>query len=359
VRFRRIDWVIESPYPHDSALLPAVHRELGVPLTAHYLREQTGLHPWTSNMRTGYDSRIMAHPIDRELLRRLSRQQDALLITNCWHDPTVQLAVLGLIAARRPYVVLNDALDESKHRPVLKRVARALFLRLLFRHASAVLATSTPAVEAFAALGCPADRISLFPLCIDTGRFPFLPATKQPQLVFGSCARLDHRKGMDLALRALAAAFGDDHQSFEYRIAGDGPFRSRLESLATTLGIRDNVTFLGWQDPAALPAFYQGLHYLLHPSWFESYGIVVVEAMSSGAVVVASSATAVARDVIIPDQSGFLHPAGDLARLTTIIRSLRESPDEQRLRLAQSARVFAEQRTATRAARRLGEILAR
>ena len=54
--------------------------------------------------------------------------------------------------------------------------------------------------------------------------------------------RLHPNKGFDLLLEALAAT-----REVTLWIAGDGPLRSRLERLATRLGIIGRVRFLGWR----------------------------------------------------------------------------------------------------------------
>jgi glycosyltransferase involved in cell wall biosynthesis len=52
------------------------------------------------------------------------------------------------------------------------------------------------------------------------------------------------------------------------------------------LGIEPWVHWAGWVDTTTLPAFYQMAQALLLPSLFESFGLPVLEAMSSGCPVV-------------------------------------------------------------------------
>jgi glycosyltransferase involved in cell wall biosynthesis len=54
------------------------------------------------------------------------------------------------------------------------------------------------------------------------------------------------------------------------------------------LGIGQWVRWAGWVDSTTLPAFYQMAEALLLPSLFESFGLPVIEAMSSGCPVVTS-----------------------------------------------------------------------
>ena len=55
------------------------------------------------------------------------------------------------------------------------------------------------------------------------------------------------------------------------------------------LGLGDWVHWAGWLDTDAVPVFYQLAQALLLPSLFESFGLPIVEAMSSGCPVVTSN----------------------------------------------------------------------
>lgn len=101
-------------------------------------------------------------------------------------------------------------------------------------------------------------------------------------------ARLERYKGIDVLLRAAAAAraAGVD---FELRLAGDGSERSSLVSLAQELGLTD-VTFLGALPPEAVAAALQSADLMVLPSRGEGLPVSVVEAMALGRPVLATTA---------------------------------------------------------------------
>jgi glycosyltransferase involved in cell wall biosynthesis len=91
--------------------------------------------------------------------------------------------------------------------------------------------------------------------------------------------RVNPEKGVDVFL-AAAARMPD----IPFKIAGDGTVLSEMKARAT-----DNVEFLGRLGFDDLLAFYRRSRVLVVPSlWFESFGMVVVEAMALGVPVVAS-----------------------------------------------------------------------
>ncbi|MGH9817450.1 MAG: glycosyltransferase family 4 protein, partial [Candidatus Acidiferrales bacterium] len=99
------------------------------------------------------------------------------------------------------------------------------------------------------------------------------PPLRDPPVV-GFAGRLVSKKGVDMLLRAMPALLRR-LPAARLLIAGDGPERLRLESLARELGIREAVAFLGHLEQAELervlaPAWVQAV-----PSrWEEPFGLV-------------------------------------------------------------------------------------
>lgn len=62
-------------------------------------------------------------------------------------------------------------------------------------------------------------------------------------------------RGLDLILDAIARLRREGDRSIHVAIAGEGPYRETLEERARRLDIADQVTFVGWLDPAQIPAF--------------------------------------------------------------------------------------------------------
>lgn len=70
-------------------------------------------------------------------------------------------------------------------------------------------------------------------------------------------------------------------------IGGNGPQRSKLESLVKSLGLSGNVEFKGFIDETDKPRFLASAAIACFPSLYgESFGIVLAEAMAAGSGVV-------------------------------------------------------------------------
>jgi glycosyltransferase involved in cell wall biosynthesis len=132
----------------------------------------------------------------------------------------------------------------------------------------------------------------------------------------GYVGRLVPEKGVDLFIDALAQlpdVFGV--------IAGDGPLRAALEAQAVQRGVADRVRFTGVLTPADAERVIGALDVLVLPSrtqknWSEQFGRVLIEAMASGAVVVAAASGAIPEVV---GDGGLLVPENDAPALANAI----------------------------------------
>jgi colanic acid/amylovoran biosynthesis glycosyltransferase len=93
-------------------------------------------------------------------------------------------------------------------------------------------------------LGCPESRIRLVRIGLDLAEFPFDPPRPTRPLVVLQTCRFVEKKGVDLTIRAFAAARRDLGAS-ELWLVGDGVLRPELEALARRLGVHGSVRFLG------------------------------------------------------------------------------------------------------------------
>lgn len=99
--------------------------------------------------------------------------------------------------------------------------------------------------------------------------------------------RLVDWKAVDLLLEAFAEA--RRHVPMRLLIVGDGPERTRLERLATTLRLGGDVTFTGWLPQADCARLLRDSDGLVLSSLYECGGAVVLEAMAAGRPVVATA----------------------------------------------------------------------
>lgn len=106
------------------------------------------------------------------------------------------------------------------------------------------------------------------------------------------------------AARIVAARFAD----VDFLVVGTGELRADLERLATELGIETRVHFTGLRHD--VPRLLAGVDALALTSIYEGLPNVVVEAMATGAVAVATDVGG-CRDLIVHERTGLLVPPRD------------------------------------------------
>jgi D-inositol-3-phosphate glycosyltransferase len=114
--------------------------------------------------------------------------------------------------------------------------------------------------------------------------------------------RLERLKGAETVIRAMAIlaadraqpgppillVIGDDSHNGASESATSGGERSRLEALAESLGIREQVRFMGSVDQPELAGYLSLAAVCVVPSYSESFGLVALEAAACGTPVVAA-----------------------------------------------------------------------
>ncbi len=146
----------------------------------------------------------------------------------------------------------------------------------------------------------------------------------EPIILF--VGRIDPIKGIDVLIDALCGLRREGWQTAPPRLVlvGGGAGERAYETLqrrATELGIADRISFAGSISHSDLPVYYRAADVVAVPSFYESFGLVAVEAMACGTPVVASRAGGLAFTVD-DGKTGFLVPYNDAAALADRLRLL-------------------------------------
>jgi phosphatidylinositol alpha-mannosyltransferase len=170
-----------------------------------------------------------------------------------------------------------------------------------------------------------AARVRVIPNGIDTTTFSEVPANGKPaarRVLF--VGRLDKRKGFPVVVRAFAMLAGR-FPDLALVVVGDGPDRACVERLPPE--IRARVVMRGTCRDAELVSDYASAAVFLAPALgCESFGVVLLEAMSAGLPVVASDIQGY-REVARDSAEAILVPPGDAAALAEAAGRILSDPD--------------------------------
>ncbi|CAA7616735.1 Glycosyltransferase [Candidatus Terasakiella magnetica] len=178
------------------------------------------------------------------------------------------------------------------------------------------------------AQGWPEDRAHYVPNFVAEPEAAPLPHDGTLPLIV-ALGRLHANKAFDVLLKAVARV-----PACTLWVAGEGPLRAELEALATSLGIAERVSFLGWRDDVA--ALYASGDLFVCPSRHEPLGNVVIEAWAAARPVIACASQG-PRQLIADGADGLLVPVDDDVALAAAIARLLAEPETART-LAQAGR---------------------
>lgn len=237
-----------------------------------------------------------------------------------------------LLLVRRPWVV-------SHHSWYCQSDGRITWRDRLKRRLLRFAAASVPVSQALADdLGTPSEVI---PNPYRDRLFRVLPGIERTgELLF--VGRLVSDKGVDLLLDALAL-LGREGLEPRLTVVGEGPEAPRLREQAERLGIAARVELLGTVKDEALVEILNRHRILVVPSRYnEPFGIVALEGIACGCVVVGSSGGGLPEAI---GDCGRTFPNGDAGALARELAELLRHPEADAAYRRNAARHLARHRT--------------
>lgn len=267
------------------------------------------------------------------LQRSWSRRRPDLVHAHFW------MSGLAALAAARPLgipvVQTFHALGVVKRRHQGHKdtspEGRLAIEQRIARDVDGIIATCSDEFFELVRLGADRRRISVVPCGVDVSLFR--PRGAAERRVDGRhrvlfVGRLVERKGIGNTITALANVPGA-----ELVVAGGpdpagldrDPEVRRLRQLAEANGVADRVTFRGRVGRADLPALLRSADVVVCVPWYETFGIVPLEAMACGVPVVASAVGGLI-DTVVDGVTGVHVPPRDpdtlAARLNELLKDL-------------------------------------
>ncbi|HWB20452.1 MAG TPA: glycosyltransferase [Phycisphaerales bacterium] len=130
-----------------------------------------------------------------------------------------------------------------------------------------------------------------------------------------SIGRLNAQKGQLTLLRA-AAKLKSLNIPFELILAGDGELRPIVDQYISELNLADRVRVTGWIDELEIRKLLLACRTLVQPSFAEGLPVVIMESLALARPVIASTVAAIP-ELVIPNQTGWLVPAGNIDLLVS------------------------------------------
>jgi glycosyltransferase involved in cell wall biosynthesis len=214
-----------------------------------------------------------------------------------------------------------------------------------YRAAARIVAISQWVVERLVESGAPKDKIAVVYEGVEMPRSPTSEIRQRARqrlripdeiVLLGSVGVLSPDKGHELLIRALAQ-LRTEFPNCRLLLAGDGPSRLQLETLAKELGVAEMVIFAGFITD--INSVYKALDVFLFPSSFEGLGTSLLAAMSNEVPSIAFQCCAFG-EIIENEKSGLLVEQGNVGELSqAVTRLLRDNDFARSIGQAGRARI--------------------
>lgn len=271
-------------------------------------------------------------------VERIIRESDIDILHSQWAIPS---GYINSLLARKygiPHVVstLGAELYLPKRHPFRSVASRVL------SSCDVMFAVSEQMKVRALAMGVEDAKIVLLPNTVDPARFEDVEKghlrsklnLEENQKIILTVRRLVPEKRVEDLIHAFHQL---DEQDVHLVIGGDGPLKAELESLVSQLGLNEKVSFLGYVNSSDLPAMYADATIYVLSSEQEGLSISLLEAMTSGCLVISTSGTG-SEDAIQHAENGFLYTPADIADLTRLLKYCLSLEGESRQSLIQAAR---------------------
>jgi glycogen synthase len=159
--------------------------------------------------------------------------------------------------------------------------------------------------------------------------------------LIGYAGRLVYEKGVQHLVSAVPR-LRERHPGLRVVIAGDGPYRTELQSEAHRLRLDRAVSFAGFLTESELPAVLGATNATVVPSLYEPFGMVALEAAAAGAPL-AVAATGGLAEIVEPGVTGVTFPHSDPHALADAVDVLLADEVSAR-RMAREARAMVAER---------------
>lgn len=232
---------------------------------------------------------------------------------------------LAAKASRVPAMLMTES-ELFRRRSIAKRIMRGLVFPALLRLYDALLYIGTNNRSFYERYGVKDERLFFTPYSVDNAGFiadlaghlaarngtrrELGAGSKEPLLLFAG--KLIARKRPLDVIKAVAT-LEPSRRPFVVFV-GSGPLASSLRETAKALGV-SKFAITGFKNANEMGRYYAAADALVLPSEFETWGLVVNEAMVHSLPSIVSDQCGCALDLVQDGRTGYRFPAGDIKAL--------------------------------------------
>lgn len=220
-----------------------------------------------------------------------------------------------------------------------KRIFFQNMIRYSAKHATALVADSeSTRQDAIRLLGLAPERITTVPLGVTAAYHPVRDLARQdivrqkyqlPERFILNVGLMEPRKNLPALLRAFSKICEHFPAEKLVLVGRKGWMVDQVFNLLDSLALLDKVCFTGYVDGEDLPVIYSMADIFVYPTFYEGFGLPVLEAMACGTPVITSNTSSLPE---IVGDAGVLLAPDDAEGLATALERLLLNEDERKIR---------------------------
>jgi glycosyltransferase involved in cell wall biosynthesis len=267
--------------------------------------------------------------------RALRQAHADAILCGGYNYPASWAALVWSLAHRVPFYLWSESHLRELHRD---RRPVELLKREFLQRCSGFIVPGQAARQYLLAQGMRAPVIFTAVNAVDNELFASTASTARqnadrlrrdmelPTRYFLFVGRLVREKGVFELLAAYAGLSGSIRQEIGLLFVGDGESLAQLREEASSIspGV---VRFTGFSQREELPSYYGLAEALILPTYTDTWGLVVNEAMACALPVIVTQAAGCAPDLVTEGWNGMILPAKNIPSLSSAMQHLALQPD--------------------------------
>lgn len=185
-----------------------------------------------------------------------------------------------------PFVVTEHTGPYSR---ILNSWLKSKISKFVFNKAAKVLVVSEHQKQQILKLGIAAEKVEVSYNPVNTSIFNLKEKSENKNIAFVS--RLDEFKGGLRTLKAFHQLI-DRHPDYTLTIVGEGEELETIQDYISSNNLTENVILKGTLTKLQIAEVFNNSSFMVFPSRYETFGLVVAEALSCGLPVVCTNQTA-------------------------------------------------------------------
>lgn len=353
---KRLGIFVTHPVQYHVPIWRALAASSDLDVTVHYFSDMSvrgGIDPgfgvpvaWDTPMLEGYKSRFISRDADVTKCNRLripdivnlldEEKFDFILING--YTCAFERQIVRYAKKKSTKVILRGEFTDSPRpgRSVIKKYLREIYLKWFYSGVDKFCYVGVEAKNHLQKIGIPSNKMFFSPYSVDNGFFE----TQKQQLNRVECraqlglgnndftflcsGKLIPRK-MPLLLAEAVLSLPENNK-IALIFVGDGPQKSNIETSLRPV-LKNRLILPGFVNQSGLGKYFIASDAFILPSNFETWGLVVNEAMIFSLPVIVSDAVGCRKDLVIPQKTGFIFQSGNVDSLANSMREMLARPE--------------------------------